>query len=72
MSDTMAYIGRKKCGCYVAATVDDPNDPKETAKSVADFVKSGLTIERVTAQFVRDNLHFCKHKKAEKQGSLDL
>lgn len=44
---THDYIGRKKCGCVVAAVVDMPGFEKETAKTVAEFIRDGLTIERI-------------------------
>lgn len=57
---TYSYIGRLVCGCVVAAVVDTQD--KETGKCVADFVKDGLTIERVEHEYVRQNLTFrCPH-----------
>lgn len=46
---THVYVGRDKCGCAVAVITDveHPNAKKETAKEVADFIKSGLTVERM-------------------------
>ena len=44
---THAYIGRKACGCAVAAAVDMPELQEETAKSVAEFIKGGLRVERI-------------------------
>lgn len=58
-SDYMAYIGRKSCGCIVAATVDDPIFKKDTAKFVAKLLRDGLFVERVSCQFVRDNMKMC-------------
>ena len=55
-----AYVGRKACGCMVAATLDDPTWPKRMATDVADFIKDGLTIERVSIETVRDQLRSCK------------
>ena len=56
------YIGRKSCGCVVAAVVADIGSPKEVAKDVASFIESGLTIELVDTAYVRDNLRSCKCK----------
>lgn len=49
MSDKQefAYIGRKPCGCIVAAVVDSPERRKDTAQKVAGFIADGLTVERV-------------------------
>ena len=55
-----AYVGVKKCGCAVAAVVDNPDHAKDVAKEVADFIKSGLTIERVPVEVVRARLSQCK------------
>lgn len=60
MSD-MAYIGRKACGCCVAAAVDKPEHRKDTAKHVAQWVRSGLTIERVPVDDARKALKKCEH-----------
>jgi hypothetical protein len=46
MSDTrMDYIARKKCGCVVGICIDHAD--KDTARRVADWIKDGLTIDRV-------------------------
>ncbi len=60
---THSYIGKKECGCVVAATVIDGQTPESVAADVADFIRGGLTIERVESDFVR--LHFgeCPHDK---------
>ena len=62
------YIGRKACGCYVAAAVDRPEYAKETAKNLADWVKVGMTVERHPIAFVRENVMGCDC--AKKQMSL--
>ena len=47
---THVYVGRAECGCAVAVVTDveHPRGKKETAKDVADFLKSGLSIEHMT------------------------
>ena len=62
----MSYIGRAECGCIVACCVDNPFHKKDTAEALSDFIKDGLTIERVTVQFVRENFG-CKHRKDNPQ-----
>lgn len=68
------YVGRKSCGCAVAACVDDPKFPKDTAQAVADFIKGGLTVERhpggarVTVEFC----HCDPKPGASKPPQLDL
>jgi len=58
MSD--CYVGRKSCGCPVAAVVDNPEHKHDTARAIADWIRSGLTIERQSIEWVRANLHTCK------------
>lgn len=52
---THNYIGTAKCGCVVAVTCDVPSQPKWSAKSVADFIKSGLTVTRISHEEFRQN-----------------
>jgi len=59
---THAYIGRKACGCIVAAVLDTPGYPKRAAKEVAKFIRDGLTVERVENSVVRAEFG-CKHNK---------
>ena len=42
---THDYIGRAPCGCIHAATVDCGD--KDTAKTVAEYIRAGLAVERV-------------------------
>jgi hypothetical protein len=56
----MCYIGRKSCGCVVAAVVDNPDRKKDVARSVAGFIKEGLTIEHVTCDYFRKNFKECE------------
>lgn len=64
MTDTgYSYVGRKSCGCLVAAVVDDTDDAKDVAADVAGFIRQGLTIERVLHDVVRTELTFsCPHE----------
>lgn len=65
------YVGRAPCGCIVTAIVDAPDlkeqMKKEIAKFMRDCLKEGLTIDRVTVDFVRSNFG---HKCAPKQEPL--
>lgn len=86
MSDSaehMAYVGYcGECGGIVAAVVDEPGRPRETAKDVARYVRDGYRVERVTCQFVRENLRGCapgcpcrycekRRKKASRASSVE-
>ncbi len=71
MSDSaMAYIGRKACGCCVAAAVDKPEYRKDTAKHLADWVRGGLTVEHVPAEQARAALKACHHDEKQMQLSV--
>lgn len=75
MTEDMAYIARKSCGCIVAAAVDMPEHRKHVAKEIAKWIKDGLILERVTCQYVRDNMKKCKHgdkKQPLKQEVMEL
>lgn len=48
---THVYIARRPCGCAAGFEVDYAD--KSTAKGVADFITSGMTIERVTLEDAR-------------------
>lgn len=72
----MSYIGRTKCcGRVVAACCDDDMSAgwrREVAKFVADLVKGGYSVERVTDQYVRENLDFCECKGPRRKKKPDL
>jgi hypothetical protein len=61
-----AYIGIKKCGCVVAATMDMPEHAKQVGKDVAGFISEGLTVERISTEEVRVRLGGCKCECDEK------
>ena len=63
MKAEYAYIGIKSCGCCIAATVYDPKYMKEVAEDLAEFVESGLHIERVKIEDARIRLQQCTHGK---------
>jgi hypothetical protein len=71
MSEGMAYISRKPCGCIVWAMVDEENPSpqykRELARELANCIRHGETIERVTAEFVRQQKFDCPHKEPTKQ-----
>jgi hypothetical protein len=64
MSDGWAYIARTTVatkrhpdiGTAVAATVDSPDMQKDNAKYIADWIREGLTIERVPVEWIRQHL----------------
>lgn len=60
------YIGKKPCGCILAATADEPKRKNETAKEIAEWIRDGMTIERVTTAYVRENFYCKDHKPKNK------
>jgi len=61
--DSMSYIGRKPCGCVVAAVVDQSDNRKGTADWVHRMIMDGLTVERVPHEYVREHLKWdCPHE----------
>lgn len=60
------YIGRMPCGCVVAVAIDDPQFKKHTAKSVADFIKEGYSVEHVNWDSVKHEFGSCKCSKKDK------
>jgi len=59
MTEKMCYIGRKACGCVVAAVVIRAGEEKRIAKDVGGFIKQGLTVEQVAVDYARANLRTC-------------
>lgn len=58
----MAYAGRDTCGCVVAVTVDEPKRREHVAATVAEWIRDGLAIERVTIEEARQLFTICEHK----------
>ena len=54
MSD--CYIGINAAGLAVCAAVDRPEYVKDTARSIAEWVRDGLKVERRSVEWVRANL----------------
>lgn len=66
---THCYVGRKTCGCVMAVVVDEPDRPKDTARSVAEFIKDGLSISRMLIEDFRNDksiTFMCTHSEAAK------
>ena len=51
----MAYIARAKCNCIKMAIADNPKRLEEIANELADCIKDGLIIERVSMDYVKKN-----------------
>lgn len=63
MSDVWCYIGRTvqatkyhEAGVVVCVTVDQPSMAKDNAREVAEWMRDGLTIERVPVEWARRHM----------------
>lgn len=56
------YVGIKPCGCMVAWVHDSPEHQKDTAKSVAQFIKDGYRVEAAITADIRSKLGPCRCK----------
>lgn len=71
LSDKYCYIARKVCGCVIGVCTDQRN--KDTARSVAEFISGGLTVDRVVwaryREIAKEPTFFaCPHKPCEHCG----
>ena len=56
----MAYIGRcSECNNIAFAAVDKPHVIADVAGEIAEMLRDGWTVERVTSKFVRENYGGC-------------
>ncbi len=44
---SMAYLGRMPCGCAMSVIVDDAKHRKTTSKTLACWVRRGMSVERL-------------------------
>lgn len=59
-TQNMTYVARcKECGRMVAAMSDNPDMLRELADTVRDWIKAGLTVDRVSVEDVREGFAFC-------------
>ena len=61
-----SYIARKSCGCVVAVTHDYQDG--DTGQIIGKWVRMGLTIERVTHEYVKsgiDTWFDCRHETTQ-------
>lgn len=57
-----AYVAIAPCGCCHAIAVDGPEEQKENAKSVADWIKRGSRVENVELEQAKGMITFeCPH-----------
>ena len=68
MNENMSYAALcKTCGNLCGATVDNPDRPEMTAMRVAQFIREGLTITRVTHEAIRTELQWCTCQDEEEK-----
>jgi hypothetical protein len=66
---THDYLATKPCGCAPGVCVDLGD--ASTAKFVAEWIRDGYAVERVTHAEVRERLGYCAaHKPAEQEKLL--
>lgn len=60
-TEPMVYaLRRPACGHLVAVCVDDDDTKAETARFVADGVRRGFAVERLTVVAVREATDWCQ------------
>jgi len=70
-SEVYCYIGRQpSCGSVVAVTVDTADSKKRTARYIAEWIREGMAIERVSLETFRGlKMQRCTCKdRAKKEG----
>ena len=58
-SDSLTYIGRCACGAIRAAQVDNPEHLDDVGEMVAQMIRDGLAVDRVTSEAVRTGRWTC-------------
>lgn len=59
-AEKMLFIGTcTGCNQLVAGAVDDARDKKETAKFVAQMIRDGLRVERISVNDARNRMGHC-------------
>lgn len=67
----MAYIGRKRCGCVVELTIDDPKRKKAIALALRSWVEDDLVVERVPVEDAREMWGECEHDDGPQRRFLE-
>ena len=68
MSENMSYAALcKTCGNLCGATIDNPDYPDRTAGHVAQFIRYGWAITRVTDEAIRTELQWCTCQDEESE-----
>ncbi len=57
------YLARKTCGCVEAGVLDIPEFRLETADTVAQWIRDGLILERLSIRDPRGAFARCYHKE---------
>lgn len=64
------YIARRPCGCIVLATAIRLGDAARGAEAIAQAIRDGYLVERVTDEYVRSTPWECEEHKKVKQEML--
>ena len=62
---SLDYVARKPCGCCVAWMSEwvQAKHPRDAAKTVGEWIRSGLSVERMDTETARATVGKCEHKK---------
>jgi len=68
MDENMSYAALcKYCGQLCGAAIDNPDRPERTAMRVAQFIRDGLIVTRVTDEAIRTELQWCTCQDEESE-----
>lgn len=59
MSD-LDYIGVKRCGC-IRTWCSSDNPPRHLARTIARWIREGLSVERCSTDEARQRIKKCPH-----------
>jgi hypothetical protein len=71
MADERNYVARSPCGC-ITAICSWRVDRKEVATIVAEWIRRGCDVERMTDEEFRASRFGCSHKEPPKPERLQL
>lgn len=56
-AEAMAYVGRASCGCVQFLAVDAPENRLEVVREMAECIRNGGYVERMTVAAAREAPH---------------
>jgi hypothetical protein len=58
------YVAFGRCGCPIAAIIDNRFRHRAIAAEVAKWIRAGFKVERRSVRFARENLGRCRHRES--------